>query len=57
MVRLNIDHDYLTDILQKLLETPSPTGFTDTIVRLVSKELINLGLARCHPRHSQGRTQ
>jgi len=44
MVRLNIDHDYLTDILQKLLETPSPTGFTDTIVRLVSKELINLGL-------------
>jgi putative aminopeptidase FrvX len=44
MVRLNIDHDYLTDILREMLETPSPTGFTDTIVRLVSKELINLGL-------------
>lgn len=44
MQRLNIDIEYLKKVLQELLEIPSPTGFTDTIVRHVSKELIELGL-------------
>lgn len=44
MNRLTIDNDYLLDILQKLLEIPSPTGFTDTIVRFVSRELESLGI-------------
>ena len=44
MQRLNIDHEYLAAILGTLLEIPSPTGFTDTIVRRVSRELMDLGL-------------
>jgi len=44
MNRLTIDNDYLLDILHKLLEIPSPTGFTDTIVRFVSRELESLGI-------------
>ncbi|MBB4305254.1 peptidase M42 family hydrolase [Rhodobium orientis] len=44
MTRLRIDVEYLTDTLRKLLETPSPTGYTDSIVRWVSAELERLGL-------------
>ncbi|MFN0263146.1 osmoprotectant NAGGN system M42 family peptidase [Tepidamorphus sp. 3E244] len=44
MTRLSIDHDYLIDILERLLKIPSPTGYTDTIVRFVTKELQRLGL-------------
>ncbi len=44
MTRLSIDHDYLSNILRELLAIPSPSGFTDTIVRRVSKELMDLGL-------------
>jgi len=41
---LPIDRRYLIQTLEKLLEIPSPTGFTDTIVRFVSAELGKLGL-------------
>lgn len=44
MTRLKIDNDYLQHTLARLLEIPSPTGFTDTIVRYVSGELQRLGL-------------
>jgi peptidase M42 family hydrolase len=44
MARLKIDTDYLQKILAKLLSIPSPTGYTDTVVRFVTKELQKLGL-------------
>ncbi|APZ41808.1 osmoprotectant NAGGN system M42 family peptidase [Acidihalobacter ferrooxydans] len=39
MKLLPIDTDYLTDILLKLLFTPSPSGYTDRVVHLVCEEL------------------
>lgn len=45
MTRLAIDIDYLLGMLTRLLKTPSPTGFTDNVVRLVSAELDQLGLS------------
>lgn len=39
MKRLLIDTEYLTRILLKLLEIPSPSGYTDAVVHLVSDEL------------------
>jgi peptidase M42 family hydrolase len=39
-----IDVDYLRSVLGRLLEIPSPTGFTDEIVRCVCKELEWLGI-------------
>ncbi len=39
-----IDTDYLKRQLQALLATPSPTGYTDTVVRYVSEELERLGI-------------
>lgn len=39
-----IDEDYLKEQLAKLLSTPSPTGYTDTIVRVVGDELAALGI-------------
>ncbi|MCB8837636.1 osmoprotectant NAGGN system M42 family peptidase [Aurantimonas sp. VKM B-3413] len=44
MPRLPIDSHYLTDQLRALLNIPSPTGYTDTVVRHVAKELERLGL-------------
>ncbi|MEF2552870.1 osmoprotectant NAGGN system M42 family peptidase [Aurantimonas sp. A2-1-M11] len=44
MPRLVIDAHYLTDQLKALLTISSPTGYTDTIVRHVAKELERLGL-------------
>lgn len=44
MTRLPIDTDYLADALKQMLDIPSPTGYTDTVVRHVSKELTKLGL-------------
>ena len=44
MTRLNINTDYLADTLKALLAIPSPTGYTDTVVRYVSAELERLGL-------------
>ncbi|SNY89971.1 hydrolase, peptidase M42 family [Cohaesibacter sp. ES.047] len=44
MTMLVIDTEYLQKTLAKLLEIPSPTGYTDTIVRFVTRELKSLGL-------------
>ncbi|MEJ8570214.1 osmoprotectant NAGGN system M42 family peptidase [Microbaculum marinum] len=44
MTRLTIDSEYLMDTLERLFEIPSPTGYTDTIVRFVSSEIETLGL-------------
>lgn len=44
MQRLEIDIAYLTRLLTRLLRTPSPTGFTDTVVGLVCEELSALNL-------------
>ncbi len=44
MPRLAIDSDYLTSALKALLETPSPTGYTDTIVREACQVLRSLGV-------------
>jgi peptidase M42 family hydrolase len=42
--RLTIDVDYLVARLTGLLAVPSPTGYTDEIVRLCSSEIKKLGL-------------
>jgi len=34
-----IDHEYLLDVLLRLLFTPSPSGYTDRVVHLVCEEL------------------
>lgn len=39
-----IDLDYLKAQLRQLLSIPSPTGYTDSVVRYVSKELGRLGI-------------
>jgi peptidase M42 family hydrolase len=39
-----IDLSYMKDVLIKLLGTPSPSGFTDEIVRITCKELESLGI-------------
>ncbi len=44
MPRLAIDPDYLSQWLARLLEIPSPTGYTDTIVRECCDELRRLGI-------------
>ena len=45
MPRLAIDSDYLSARLARLLEIPSPTGYTDTIVRECCDELRRLGIS------------
>ncbi|TFI59065.1 osmoprotectant NAGGN system M42 family peptidase [Sphingomonas parva] len=44
MPRPDVDCDYLKAQLERLLAVPSPTGYTDTIVRLVCEELERLGI-------------
>jgi peptidase M42 family hydrolase len=44
MPRLAIDSDYLATRLSQLLDIPSPTGYTDTIVRECCDELRRLGV-------------
>ncbi len=44
MTRLAIDHEYMLHMLEKLLKIPSPTGYTDTVVRFVTQELERQGL-------------
>ena len=44
MPRLNIDCDYLAERLGQFLAIPSPTGYTDPIVRACSSEIEKLGL-------------
>lgn len=41
---LPIDLDYLHKVLADLLKIPSPTGYTDTVVRYVAGEIKRLGL-------------
>jgi len=43
MGRLAIDTDYLADQLRRLLDIPSPTGFTDAVTHAVGAELDRLG--------------
>jgi peptidase M42 family hydrolase len=43
--RLEIDHHYLREQLAALLAIPSPTGYTDNIVRYVCSELERLGVS------------
>jgi peptidase M42 family hydrolase len=45
VTRLEIDTDYLAAQLKALLAIDSPTGFTDTVVRHVSRELERLGMS------------
>lgn len=42
---ITIDTDYLKSTLLKLLEIPSPTGYTDQIVHFTGKELEAMGVA------------
>ncbi|MEZ5904603.1 MAG: osmoprotectant NAGGN system M42 family peptidase [Geminicoccaceae bacterium] len=44
MSRLAIDIGYCQEVLERLLQIPSPTGYTDTVVHAVSAELTSLGL-------------
>jgi putative aminopeptidase FrvX len=47
-----IDTSYLTDFLVKLLNIPSPTGFSDPAIDFVESELSaykQLQLSRTHP--------
>ena len=39
-----INVDYLRDVLKRLLKVPSPAGYTDEIVRVVCRELEQLGI-------------
>ncbi len=43
-MRLRIDVEYLAEQLRKLLEIPSPSGYTDNVVRYCTEELQRLGL-------------
>lgn len=44
MPRFEIDRDYLTRVLVDLLNTPSPTGYTDWGISFVQNELDSLGI-------------
>ena len=44
MKKLPIDQDYVLDVLLRLLRIPSPSGYTDNVVNLVSHELEALGV-------------
>lgn len=44
MVRPKIDRSWLLDVLHRLLEIPSPSGYTDQIVRFCAGELERLGV-------------
>ncbi|MEQ1824176.1 MAG: M42 family metallopeptidase [Fimbriimonadaceae bacterium] len=44
MARFQIDRDYLTRVLVDLLNTPSPTGFTDWAISFVQQELEVMGI-------------
>ncbi|XBQ15904.1 MAG: osmoprotectant NAGGN system M42 family peptidase [Oceanicaulis sp.] len=41
---ISIDDQYLKSMLQRLLETPSPTGYTDEVTRLCCEEFARLGV-------------
>ena len=41
---LSIDRDYMLDVLKQLLDTPSPSGYTDQVVHLTCDLLDGLGI-------------
>lgn len=41
---VTIDHDYLLDLLMRLLAVPSPSGRTDDVMHLIGKELASIGV-------------
>lgn len=43
-MQVEVDQSYISDLLLKLLEIHSPTGYTDPIIRYVCRELDNLGI-------------
>ena len=43
-MRLQINEEYLRDHLKRLLETPSPTGYTDHLAQSCALEMQSLGL-------------
>ena len=44
MKRLDIDEEYLQEILLELLRTPSPSGRTDAVMQIIGDHLDALGL-------------
>lgn len=44
MLDIKIDQEYILDVLFKLLNIPSPSGYTDQIVHFVGNELERLGV-------------
>jgi len=44
MLDIKIDQEYIMDVLFKLLNIPSPSGYTDQIVHFVGNELERLGV-------------
>ena len=42
--KLEVDREYLIETLLRLLEIPSPAGYTDTVVHFVGEELTRLGI-------------
>ena len=44
MNRVDIDLNYLSNLLEELLRIPSPSGFTDDIVHFTGEELERLGI-------------
>lgn len=44
MRKLDVDQEYLKEVLLRLLNIPSPTGYTDMIVREVCGELDKIGV-------------
>lgn len=42
--RLEIDMDYVTDVLLHLLRVPSPTGRTDEVVQYIGEQIVGLGM-------------
>ncbi len=44
MKQIPIDLEYMTTILNRLVEIPSPSGYTDSIVHFVGEELERIGI-------------
>jgi peptidase M42 family hydrolase len=45
MKKLSVDKQYVVDLLLRLLNTPSPSGYTDRVVHIACDELERLGIA------------
>lgn len=44
MLLIPLDMDYIADVLMRLLRTPSPSGRTDEVMRLIGEEVERIGL-------------